>query len=1014
MGYFSWNISKKIIILKTGHLVIFSPRETEVKNLIRFLICILVVFFSGDVWGQGASQGVYVAGEVLVKFKGGATDLYAKSLLNQIKARQIQDFPFINVQRLKVPDSKKLPEYLELLRSDPQVEYAEPNYIIKAYRTPNDPDFSKLWGLHNTGQTGGTADADIDAPEAWDSQTGSSNTIIAVIDSGVNYDHEDLTNNIWSNPGETPNNGKDDDGNGLIDDIRGWDFVNNDNDPLDDNGHGTHVAGIIAAVGNNSKGVAGVNWSAKIMSLKFLDKDGSGNTADAISAIQYAIDNGAKVLNSSWGSTDFSQALRDAIIATHNAGTLFVAAAGNDNKDNDVNPEYPASYKVPNIVSVAATTHKDTLASFSNYGATTVHAAAPGESIYSTSFLNSYQYLSGTSQATPYVSGLAGLIWSSPNLSSLTNKEVKYNIMATSDPLNSLASRVLSRGRINAYKALTCSDNTLALFNNSFGENFSFEANRTVQIKVTLTAQCGAAVPQATVNTIFSNGDEGLVLYDDGKHSDDSAGDGVYANSWTPLNPTATTLTITAARAGFTDTSLSQTGTVAQNYSYNDTVTFNWIDASSGIDTGIKEDDGSAIVDIGFNFSFYGNTYSRVRIDSNGYLSFDLQNDPENDYQNGTMPDPSLPNDIIGPFWTDLDASHQGTIFYLLSGTAPNRVFTAEWRQLPHVAGIVDNKTVDTPGDATFEVSLYEATGEIVFRYQDVSFDDFQFDQGRSATVGIENSTGQIGRLYSFKSPSLKNQLAIRFYVPETTPTAKAGSDRVVPTGSPVMLDGTGSSDPGDRVLSYTWSLVAKPAGSTAAIADSKKATTSFKPDADGVYMARLVVNNSQKQSPPDTITIRAVGSSNTKIQVISNKSYYKAGDLLELYLWVGNGVSEPVIKADAFIGFGFPDGRLFFFDASGNLKEGDPANPRSFTPIAQNISLPAVWVFPEPADMDADSDGNGKLDAYRLLSARLPQLPPGEYFAFAALAQPGTTQAEAGSPAVIGQISLAFFAFSD
>src|SRR3990172_3887363 len=347
MGYFSWNISKKIIILKTGHLVIFSPRETEVKNLIRFLICILVVFFSGDVWGQGASQGVYVAGEVLVKFKGGATDLYAKSLLNQIKARQIQDFPFINVQRLKVPDSKKLPEYLELLRSDPQVEYAEPNYIIKAYRTPNDPDFNKLWGLHNTGQTGGTADADIDAPEAWDSQTGSSNTIIAVIDSGVNYNHEDLTNNIWSNPGETPNNGKDDDGNGLIDDIRGWDFVNNDNDPLDDNGHGTHVAAIIAAVGNNSKGVAGGNWSAKIMSLKFLDNDGSGNTADAISAIQYAIDNGAKVLNSSWGSTDFSQALRDAIIATHNAGTLFVAAAGNDNKDNDVNPEYPASYKVP-------------------------------------------------------------------------------------------------------------------------------------------------------------------------------------------------------------------------------------------------------------------------------------------------------------------------------------------------------------------------------------------------------------------------------------------------------------------------------------------------------------------------------------------------------------------------------------------------------------------------------------------------------------------------------------------
>ena len=191
-------------------------------------------------------------------------------------------------------------------RNDPRIEYIEPNYRVWAVETiPNDSSFSQLWGLHNTGQTGGTSDADINAVDAWDIQTGT-DVLIGVIDTGVDWTHEELADNIWTNPGEIPDNGIDDDGNGYIDDVRGWDFVNKDNDPMDDNGHGTHVAGTIAAVGNNGIGVVGVSWSAQIMPLKFLGADGSGITSDAILAIEYAMMMSAKLTNNSWGSSGFS------------------------------------------------------------------------------------------------------------------------------------------------------------------------------------------------------------------------------------------------------------------------------------------------------------------------------------------------------------------------------------------------------------------------------------------------------------------------------------------------------------------------------------------------------------------------------------------------------------------------------------------------------------------------------------------------------------------------------------
>ncbi len=337
------------------------------------------------------------------------------------------------------------------LRNNSAVLYAEANTIVSAAAIPNDPRFSALYGLNNNAQTGGTDDADIDAPEAWDTQTGT-NIIIAVIDSGLDYNHEDIVGNVWSNPGEIANNRIDDDNNGYIDDIRGWDFANNDNNPFDDNDHGTHVSGTIAAVGNNGIGVTGVNWTAQIMPLKFLNARGSGSIADAISALDYAVMMGARISNNSWGGGAFSQAMFDAIAAAQNSGHLFVAAAGNDGINTDVTPAYPASYNLNNIISVAATDDDDALASFSNFGRNTVDLAAPGVSILSTTPGNTYSSFSGTSMATPHVAGAAALVLAEdPTLNVVA---LKAALLDSVNLITALTGISVTGGRLNASNAL--------------------------------------------------------------------------------------------------------------------------------------------------------------------------------------------------------------------------------------------------------------------------------------------------------------------------------------------------------------------------------------------------------------------------------------------------------------------------------------------------------------------------------------------------------------------------------
>ena len=401
----------------------------------------------------------YAPDEVIVKFKPDISEKAKKDFktknnvksMDKILKETNDEFKknshgLDRLYLLKLSKNTDINKIVKKFNEDHNIEYAQPNFIYTIDSTPNDPYFDDLWGLHNTGQEGGTTDADIDAPEAWDIFTGNSDVVIAVIDTGIQYTHLDLADNMWTNPGEIPGNGIDDDGNGYEDDVHGWDFVNNDNDPWDDHWHGTHVAGTIGAVRNNENGVAGVNPNVELMALKFLDEKGRGSTVNAVKCVNYAEMNDVKITSNSWGGGGFDQALYDAIEASN---SLFVAAAGNEGLDNDVTPHYPSSYNLDNILSVAASDRNDARASFSNYGITSVDIYAPGVDILSTYKNNWYAWAGGTSMAAPHASGVAGLLFSM-NPSS-TPIQIKNIIMNSVDPT---LENVVSGGRLNAHSAL--------------------------------------------------------------------------------------------------------------------------------------------------------------------------------------------------------------------------------------------------------------------------------------------------------------------------------------------------------------------------------------------------------------------------------------------------------------------------------------------------------------------------------------------------------------------------------
>src|SRR5687768_5258288 len=385
-----------------------------------------------------------VPGELIVGFEAGVSDAERRQLLRRVGGGEKRRFARIRGALVAVSPSRR-DAVLTELRADPLVRYAEPNYVLETAAPPDDPLYNRLWGLNNTGQVvngwPGTPDADADVDAAWSVTTGDPGVVVAVIDTGVDQSHPDLAANTWINAGENcagcRTDHVDNDGNGYVDDWRGWDFSNGDNNPADDQGHGTHVAGTIGAVGNNGAGVVGVNWNVGLMALKFLGSDGSGTTADAVSAILYAAANGADVLNNSWAGGGFSQSLLEAIEFADARDALFVAAAGNDGMDNDAVPTYPASYDVPNVLAVAASDNGDRHAFFSNFGKRSVDVSAPGVDIFSTWPGGTYQYASGTSMAAPHAAGIAALVEAAQPAAS--DLGVKTLLLRTADPVAGLA-----------------------------------------------------------------------------------------------------------------------------------------------------------------------------------------------------------------------------------------------------------------------------------------------------------------------------------------------------------------------------------------------------------------------------------------------------------------------------------------------------------------------------------------------------------------------------------------------
>ncbi|HXE74300.1 MAG TPA: S8 family serine peptidase [Candidatus Xenobia bacterium] len=734
----------------------------------------------GQTSGEAARERAkYVPDRILVRFKAGAGKRAMDGAHAAYGARVLHSYRAVErLQVVQLPHGMPVEDALAAYRARPDVLYAEPDYLLHIDLTPNDPCFTgnaagvcpvsppdpanrDMWGLHNVGTFGGTPDADIDAPAAWDLSTGSPGVVVVVIDTGIDYNHPDLAPNMIQIEADC-SDGLDNDINGFIDDCRGIDTVNGDTDPFDDNGHGTHVAGTIGARGNNSTGVVGVNWTVTLMACKFLAGSGSGPTSAAIDCLDYVAlmkDRGVNIVatNNSWGGDSFSQALEDAIDAQRARGILFIASAGNSNSNNDTVDAYPTNYFLPNVLSVAATTRNDLRSGFSSFGRRSVHLGAPGTSVLSSVPANGYAFFNGTSMAAPHVTGSVALLKAHDPTRDW--RALRSLILTGGDNISALATNTITGKRLNVFGALTCSNSSVQSRLRPLPSSIGAGVGVSVLLSY-LSLTCAAPVGPAQVT--FDPGGQVITLLDDGVPPDQAAGDGVFSANWIPFAVQPGTLTFPGNDV--VNVLFPDLYTVAPAaYSYRD------ISATgSSLNFG---DESGATVTPPFPLQFAGSGFPSVFVSSNGTLNFDAVR--IGDYENQAIPSPRL-NTIIAPWWDDLFpvSSTARNVFTAVVGSAPNRELVIEWRNVEQFDACSANQPV------TFQVVFFENSSDILFNYADTFFAPGcgSLNNGGSATVGVQVGAG-LGTQFSFNAATLADNTALLWTIAPAaaTPAINAG-----------------------------------------------------------------------------------------------------------------------------------------------------------------------------------------------------------------------------------------------
>ncbi len=812
--------------------------------------------------------------QILVRFKPGTPKAVVDNSHGPVPPTNAHAYQLLDGLKLfTLPPGQDVLSAIEHYKKNPNVLYAEPDNIVQLNAT-NDPSFSKLWGLNNTGQsvngTSGTNDADMNVVEAWanTSTTGDSGVVIAVIDTGVQYDHPDLAANMWTNPGETPANGIDDDGNGYIDDVYGINAITNSGNPMDDNNHGTHVAGTIAAVGDNSVGLTGVMQSAKILACKFLAASGSGKDSDALKCLDYIYDlkmRGINIVvsNNSWGSNGGgSQSVSDAIDKHRQAGILFVAAAGNSNLNNDSQPHYPSNYFRSNIISVAATDQSDARASFSNYGNRSVDVGAPGVNIYSSITGNSYAYLQGTSMAAPHVTGLVALLKAQdPSRNWIT---IKNLIISSGTPVAALSGLTTSGRRVRAWDnnnrgALTCSNQTTAAVVYPQTSNSTKIAGTQLGLAV-LNINCAAGAGTVSVTTSGPTSVGTVTLQDDGLGFDQVAGDGIYSGYWTAPATTGT-YTLTFANGQTQTVSVIANTSTRQAYRAPVSIAYNPRTSASAFSTMA---DNSYVSLSGYtayyNIPFGGVNVSTIYATAKGINMMAAPSVSAHVSGSNT----SLANEsfetLVAAYWDDLDLTASG---YGLRG----------WWNYNSAATPVGEVVYEWKGKQKSTNNLVQVQIVYSANSSDIEMHYIATDNNAdSATVGVQVDWVRAAtQSYNFSNSDLAAGKAWKWSLDNGEPSVDAGANQSVAGNALVNLTGT-ANDPDGGTLSYAWSQVS---GTLVTLSGAHTLTPSFyAPNVDGNIVLQLTATDDAGQSKSDTVTVTVTAGAPAGSLQFNNVSY--------------------------------------------------------------------------------------------------------------------------------------------